>query len=49
MFNMEKMIPIPEGEHRKIQAIKSVVDLDLLEQITSSFKDIKEDRVRRVK
>ena len=49
VLNMEKMIEIPIEEFEKIQAIKSTIDLDLLEQFVSSVKDIKEGRTRRVK
>lgn len=43
------MVEIPREEFNKIEAIKSEIDLDLLEQFISSFKDIKEGRIRRVK
>ena len=43
------MVKIPLDEFNKIQIIKSEIDFDLLEQFVSSLKDIKEDRVRRVK
>ena len=43
------MIKIPIEEFEKIQTIKSTIDLDLLEQFVSSFKDINEGRIRRVK
>jgi len=43
------MIKIPLDEFNKIQVIKSEIDFDLLEQFVSSLKDIKGERVRRVK
>ena len=46
---MEKMIKIPIEEFKRIQVINSTIDLNLLEQFVSSFKDIREGRIRRVK
>jgi len=38
VLHMEKMIKIPIEEFEKIQAIKSTIDLDLLEQFVSDIK-----------
>jgi len=46
---MEKMVKIPLEDFERMNIIKSEIDLDLLEQVISSLKDIKEGRVTRVK
>ncbi len=42
------MITIPKEEYKELKK-QSKIDMDILKQLISSFKDIKEGRVRRVK
>ena len=44
----EELITIPIQEYEKLQK-QAKIDMDILNQLMSSFKDIKEGRVRRVK
>ncbi len=46
---MEEMVTIPLAEFERIKAIESKIDLDLLEQVVSSLKDIREGRIKRVR
>jgi hypothetical protein len=46
-INME-MVKIPKEEYERLKK-QSNIDIELLEQLISSFKDIKEGRVIRVK
>lgn len=41
-------ITIPKTEYDKLK-MQANIDLDLLKQLTASFKDIKTGKVRRVK
>ena len=41
-------ITIPKQENEKLK-MQANIDVDLLKQLTDSFKDIKEGRIRRVK
>jgi len=41
-------ITIPKQEYEKLK-MQANIDVDLLKQLTDSFKDIKEGRIRRVK
>ena len=43
-----EMITIPKSEYEKLKT-QSNIDIDLLKQLISSFKDIKTGKVRRVK
>ena len=45
---MEEMITIPKREYEKLK-LQANVDIELLEQLMESFKDIKEGRIERVK
>ncbi len=45
---MEDMIKISRTEYEKLK-MQANIDVELLEQLMESFKDIKEGRVRRVK
>mgnify|MGYP001594322800 CR=1 FL=1 len=45
---MEEMIKIPKREYKRLK-IQANIDVNLLRQFLGSFKDIKEDRIRRVK
>ncbi|MEK6761026.1 MAG: hypothetical protein AABX93_03840 [Nanoarchaeota archaeon] len=45
---MEEMISIPKKEYEKLK-LQANVDIELLEQLMESFKDVKEGRVERVK
>lgn len=55
-INMEKnslrmaqeTVTIPKEEYQKLKR-QAQIDMDILQQLISSFKDIKEGRVRRVK
>ena len=48
-FNMEKqMISVPKDEYEKLK-MQANIDVNLLNQLMASFKDIKEGRIRRVK
>ncbi len=42
------MISIPKKEYEKLK-LQANVDIELLEQLMESFKDVKEGRVERVK
>ena len=42
------MITIPKEEYERLK-VQSNIDVDLLKQLITSFKDIKCGRVRRVK
>lgn len=44
----EETITIPRKEYEELKRQASI-DMDILSQLISSFKDIKEGRVRRVK
>jgi len=48
---MEEIVKISREEYErlKIQASLANIDVELLEQLLSSIKDIKEGRVRRVR
>ena len=46
--NMEDTVVIPRKEYEKLK-MQANIDVDLLKQFMTSFKDIKEGRVRRVK
>jgi hypothetical protein len=46
---MEKMVKISVEDFNRMNIIKSTIDIDLLEQIISSIKDINEGQVVRVK
>ena len=41
-------ITIPKAEYEKLK-MQANIDIDLLKQLTTSFKEIKSGRVRRVK
>ncbi len=41
-------VTIPKKEYEKLQK-QAKIDMDIINQLMSSFKDIKEGRVRRVK
>lgn len=45
---MEKMISIPKKEYENLK-MQANIDVELLQQLVESFKDIKEGRIRRVK
>ena len=45
---MEEMITIPKREYEKLKT-QANVDVELLEQLMESFKDIKEGRIERVR
>ena len=45
---MEEMITIPKRKYEQLKMMADI-DVDLLRQLTESFKDIKCGRVRRVK
>lgn len=45
---MEETITIPKREYEKLK-MQANIDIELLEQLTDSFKDIKEGRIERVK
>ncbi|GBE20041.1 hypothetical protein BMS3Abin17_00773 [archaeon BMS3Abin17] len=42
------MVNVPKEEYEKLR-MRANIDVDLLKQLMSSFKDIKEGKVRRVK
>ena len=42
------MINIPKKEYEKLK-MQASIDIELLEQLMESFKDIKEGRIERVK
>ena len=44
----QEMINIPKKEYEELKK-QAKLDMDILHQLISSFKDIKEGRVRRVK
>ena len=44
----QETVTIPKKEYEKLKK-QSQIDMDILHQLISSFKDIKEGRVRRVK
>ena len=48
IFNMEEMIKIPRQEYEKLR-MQANIDIDLMNQLVESFKDIKEGIIRRVK
>jgi len=43
-----EMVTIPKEEYQKLKT-QANIDIDLLEQLMESFKDIKQGRIRRVK
>lgn len=43
-----EMVKIPKEEYERLKT-QANIDVDLLEQLTSSFKDIKEGRIIRVR
>ena len=45
---MEEMITIPKREYEKLKT-QANIDVELLEQLMESFKDIKEGRIERVR
>ena len=45
---MEEMITIPKKEYEKLK-MQANVDVDFLEQLMESFRDIKTGRIERVK
>ena len=47
-MKMEEMITIPKKEYERLK-LQANVDVELLEQLTGSFKDIKEGSIKRVK
>ena len=47
-MKMEEMITIPKKEYERLK-LQANVDVELLEQLIGSFKDIKEGRIKRVK
>src|SRR3989338_11179841 len=48
-FHMaQETVTIPKEEYQKLKR-QAQIDMDILQQLISSFKDIKEGRVRRVK
>ncbi len=44
----QETVTIPKEEYQKLKK-QAQIDMDILQQLISSFKDIKEGRVRRVK
>jgi hypothetical protein len=44
----QETVTIPRKEYKKLKR-QAEIDIDLLQQLMSSFKDIKEGRVRRVR
>ena len=48
IMKMEEMITIPKKEYERLK-LQANVDVELLEQLIGSFKDIKEGRIKRVK
>lgn len=42
------MVMVPKKEYEELKR-QAEIDMDLLQQLMSSFKDIKEGRVRRVR
>ncbi|MBI2042770.1 hypothetical protein HYT25_00060 [Candidatus Pacearchaeota archaeon] len=45
---MEETVTIPKREYEKLKT-QANIDVELLEQLMDSFKDIKEGRIERVK
>lgn len=43
----QEMVMVPKKEYEELKR-QAEIDMDLLQQLMSSFKDIKEGRVRRV-
>ena len=43
-----EMVKVPKSEYELLKR-RADIDVDLLKQLISSFKDIKEGRIRRVK
>ena len=43
-----EMITIPKTEYERLR-MQANIDVSLLKQLSESFKDIKEGRIRRVK
>ena len=48
LYMAQETVTIPKEEYRKLKR-QAQIDMDILQQLISSFKDIKEGRVRRVK
>ncbi len=44
---MKDMVTIPRQEYEKLK-MQADVDMDLLKQLMNSFRDIRQNRVRRV-
>jgi hypothetical protein len=44
----QEMITIPKEEYEELKK-RAEVDVELLQQLMQSFKDIKEGKIRRVK
>ena len=44
----QETVTIPKEEYEKLKK-QSQLDMDIMHQLISSFKDIKEGKVRRVK
>ncbi|MBI3037100.1 hypothetical protein HYY73_05130 [Candidatus Woesearchaeota archaeon] len=44
----QETVTIPKEEYQKLKR-QSQLDMDILHQLMSSFKDMKEGKVRRVK
>ncbi len=44
----QEMVTIPKREYEELKR-QAKIDTDIVNQLMSSFKDIKEGRVRRVK
>lgn len=44
----KKTVTIPEEEYQKLK-MRANIDIELLQQLMESFKDIKTGRIRRVK
>ncbi len=44
----QEMVMVPKKEYEELKR-QAEIDMDLLQQLMSSFKDIKEGRVRRVR
>ena len=48
ILNIMEMISIPKDEYERLK-MQANIDVDLLKQLVRSVKDIKEDKVIRVK
>lgn len=48
-MNRIRMIKIPEQEYRELKRLKSMIDVDLYNQLVRSLDDIKHGRVKQLR